>query len=550
MSIIKFHGKTLRFQLTTILMLIALIALSTSFFAYTAFQYINLKKQMLNNTKLLANIISDNSNTALAFDDAEDAKVVLSSLRNSPAIDAACLYNSEGLLFTSYFRKGLNYSCPESSVENYRFDLRSLRLFHKITFDNKKIGTLFVDSNMSNLYSYLSKALIFSIFITFIALLIAYLLSQRLQSKISRPILQLIDMTMKYRETGVYKSQGQYNHAPAEVVTLFSSLTHLIKQIDSQRTERDLAEQQIIELNESLEKKVIQRTKELAETQKSLVQQAHQAGMAEVATGVLHNVGNVLNSVNISAQLISNKIKDSKISGFHKAIQLIEEHHDDLETFIKEDPKGQKILPYINNLADHTLSDHQNMEEEVASLVKNIEHIKQIVAMQQSFAKQIGFQEEEDLVDLIDNALEINLAALDRHNVTVDKNISKLPKIKTDRRKVLQILINLVSNAKYAMDNLSHKDRIMSIFTALEENGMIAIHVKDNGMGIKSENLAKIFQHGFTTRDDGHGFGLHSAAIAAKELGGELEVKSAGEKQGAEFILKLPLVLDRTKNKI
>ena len=66
------------------------------------------------------------------------------------------------------------------------------------------------------------------------------------------------------------------------------------------------------------------------------------------------------------------------------------------------------------------------------------------------------------------------------------------------------------------------------------------IAVIDTGIGISPENLTRIFAHGFTTRKDGHGFGLHSGALAAKELGGKLSVESAGLGQGASFVLDLP----------
>ena len=63
----------------------------------------------------------------------------------------------------------------------------------------------------------------------------------------------------------------------------------------------------------------------------------------------------------------------------------------------------------------------------------------------------------------------------------------------------------------------------------------------DNGIGIPADNLTRIFGHGFTTRKEGHGFGLHSGALAAKELGGALTVESDGPGKGATFTLEFPI---------
>jgi signal transduction histidine kinase len=71
--------------------------------------------------------------------------------------------------------------------------------------------------------------------------------------------------------------------------------------------------------------------------------------------------------------------------------------------------------------------------------------------------------------------------------------------------------------------------------------GRVRVSVIDNGVGIPAENLTRIFNQGFTTRKDGHGFGLHSGALAARELGGSLHVHSDGAGQGASFTLELPL---------
>ena len=114
-----------------------------------------------------------------------------------------------------------------------------------------------------------------------------------------------------------------------------------------------------------------------------------------------------------------------------------------------------------------------------------------------------------------------------------------MPPVYLYKHKVLQILINLVRNAKYACDASENPVKRLTL-RVVNNPDRIQISVIDTGIGISAENLPHIFEHGFTTRKDGHGFGLHSAAMAAKEMGGSLTVFSAGINQGATFTLELP----------
>src|SRR5206468_3937091 len=120
------------------------------------------------------------------------------------------------------------------------------------------------------------------------------------------------------------------------------------------------------------------------------------------------------------------------------------------------------------------------------------------------------------------------------------REFKDVPDVTVDKQKVLQILVNLIRNAKHACDETGRPDKRLTLGIA-NGNGRIKISVRDNGVGIPPENLTRIFNHGFTTRKDGHGFGLHSSALAAKEMGGSLSVHSEGQGRGATFILELPV---------
>ncbi|MFO1476148.1 MAG: ATP-binding protein [Verrucomicrobiota bacterium] len=313
------------------------------------------------------------------------------------------------------------------------------------------------------------------------------------------------------------------------------------------------AQAQLQSANDSLEHRVRERTRELqeqvvakerarhelAEAQEELMLTSRRAGMAEVATGVLHNVGNVLNSVNVSAAMLGDRIRRLSIESVSKTAALLQSHRQQLGTFLSDNPKGKALPAYLEKLGAVLAEDKQEMLNEVQSLAKNIEHIKVIVSMQQSYAKIGGSLEEIDPKDLVEDAFQINSASLDRHAIQVLRDYHPAPRVLTDRHKVLQILVNLISNAKHAL-NQDRPDRKIILGVASSEPGRVAISITDTGMGIPRENLERIFSRGFTTRRDGHGFGLHSGALAAKELGGTLNVRSDGPGRGATFTLELP----------
>jgi len=274
---------------------------------------------------------------------------------------------------------------------------------------------------------------------------------------------------------------------------------------------------------------------------KQLTDASHLAGMAEVATSVLHNVGNVLNSINISGSLIAESLQNSKVANLTRAVALMRAHQPDLGDFLTTNPKGKQLLEYLGDLASHLAEEKAENLREVDVLVQNIVHVKEIVAMQQNYVKAMGVVESLKVKDLVEDAIRLNNGAMARHNVKVVQEFDEVPPIQAEKHKALQILVNLLRNAKHACDDSGREDKEITLRITGDEN-RVKIMVSDNGIGIPAENLTRIFNHGFTTRKDGHGFGLHNSANAAKEMGGVLLVYSAGVGQGATFTLELPLV--------
>jgi len=314
----------------------------------------------------------------------------------------------------------------------------------------------------------------------------------------------------------------------------------LVEKIElHKRTEVELKEKTLQLKAEIEERKQLETEKE--RTHKELMIASRQAGMAEVATGVLHNVGNVLNSVNVSTSILGEKVRASKTANIAKLSALLNEHEKDLGDFLLVDEKGRKIPSYLSALSTNINGERQEILKEIDLLRDNVNHIREIVAMQQNFARISSVSENIFLGDIIDDIFKMQSSSFAKYEVQLESHYDDVPLISTDKHRVMQILVNLLQNARQAC--VGGEEEVKKVTVRLTRSGedKVRIDVTDNGIGIKPENMTKIFVHGFTTKKDGHGFGLHSGALSAKALGGSLSVTSDGPGKGATFTLELPL---------
>lgn len=279
----------------------------------------------------------------------------------------------------------------------------------------------------------------------------------------------------------------------------------------------------------------------LDRAQHELVDTARRAGMAEIATGVLHNVGNVLNSVNVSASLVAESVRKSKVANVERVAKLLTENEAQLGQFLTTDPKGKQVPAFLRTLATHLQDEQAQALKELDSLAQSLEHVKVIIAMQQNHAKVTGIHEAMAVVDVVEDALRLNTISFTRHEIRVRREFTAKPTATLERHKVMQILVNLLANAKHALDKPEVKDKTLTVRIAMNGTESVRISVGDTGSGITPETMSRLFQHGFTTKPQGHGFGLHHGALAAKEMGGSLTAHSDGAGKGATFTLEFPL---------
>jgi len=387
-----------------------------------------------------------------------------------------------------------------------------------------------------------------------VCVLISLLTSVVYAGRFVKPILKLQSVVERVAGGNLEARADIRSHDEIEqLASAFNSMADTIQRRNLQLSEakRDL-ELRVTERTQELREQIVARDNalaELADVQKRLIELSRISGMAEVATGVLHNVGNVLNSVNVSATIVADHLRELRIGQIGELAGVLEDHKTTLSDFLTNDPRGQRVLPYMSNLSRHLEQERDLLGSEMANLVQHVGHIKGIVAMQQTYARSSGVFEKLALADLLKDVLDITQAGIERHHITLRVEHEELPLITTDRHKVLQILLNLIRNSKDAVKASSNPDRQITISMIRDGEASVAVRVADNGVGIPQENLVRIFSHGFTTKQDGHGFGLHSGALAAKQLGGSLTAESEGENAGSIFTLKLPIRSDVTASK-
>jgi signal transduction histidine kinase len=369
---------------------------------------------------------------------------------------------------------------------------------------------------------------------------VSLLLSLLYARRLVRPI-RALEAVLARVSTGDLSARASI-HTGDELESLANSVNAMTETL----LQRDrVLEQRVLTRTFELREQIAAKEKilaDLAEAQHRLTEASRKAGMAEVATGVLHNVGNVLNSVNVSATLIGEQLGASEVSSLVNLGVLLKRHEHDMDAFLTADPRGRRVPGFLIQISEHMAVENRRLQDEQGNLRRNLEHIKEVVNMQQNYATVSGYLEQVQVTELVEDALRLNSSSFLRKGIEVVRHYGDLPPALVDKHKVIHILINLVQNASQAMEDSGRPEKALSVGILRAGPYRFAITVGDNGVGIPPENLVRIFSHGFSTREDGHGFGLHSAALAAREMGGELRVESDGEGRGSTFTLELPLV--------
>lgn len=276
----------------------------------------------------------------------------------------------------------------------------------------------------------------------------------------------------------------------------------------------------------------------LAEAQTRLVEAARAGGMSEIATSVLHDVGNALQGVGVSADLIGERLTGRNVADLARVATLLDRHSDDLARWLTEDPRGRCVPAFLVELAAAFQRDQSALQSELRTLRAGVEHIGALVSAQQRHAGRRGALELVAVGELLDSAVQLS-AAGGQGGAVIERRYEAGVFARAEKHRLLAVLVNLLRNARQALGEAAASGTVrLSVRSTAD--GLVRVEIEDDGIGIAAEDLGRIFQSGYSTKPGGHGLGLHSGAITVRELGGRLFAESAGPGLGARFVLELP----------
>ncbi|MFO1498138.1 MAG: ATP-binding protein [Verrucomicrobiota bacterium] len=507
-------------------------------------QLASFRHNMERDLQAVAEMVGNLSTPAISLNLSPDAVENLERLRVIPQVVAATLVTPDQKLFAQY-GQGAARSAMNRHVnhEQALFERFELLISHPVLLDGKQIATLHVLSDLRSFYLRVFKMVTWLlVLLTLVGIAVSITLSHRLQRFVSDPILRLTKTAHLIADNHDYSVRAREEEG-TELGVLARAFNHMLHHIQRQSDAIQFVTRRLSEQVLELQHEITERERaeqQLRDVHSQLVTASRKAGMAEVATGVLHNVGNVLNSINVSVNLLNESVGKSSTRHLVRINDLLQAHEQHLGEFITHDPKGKLIPSYLARLSVAAQEQEQVWLHEMQSLMKSVEHIRDIVAMQQSYASAGGTLEDLPISDVIEDALRLQMSGFTRHGINLERHFEPVPRVRVDKHKVLQILVNLFRNARDAVADCPPEARLITVSVQPAENNLVSIQVRDTGTGIEPQNLTRVFQHGFTTKTNGHGFGLHSGALAAKQMSGSLFASSEGKGRGATFTLQLP----------
>jgi len=557
-------------------MSITAIVLASAFIISVSFEVSSSKKNIISGLNIVGEIVADRGAASLAFSDIESANINLRTLRSHDSIVYACIRSAENEAFAEYNAdEDKTYQCDEYNDKNRTsISEKYVDIYKPVLLEGQSIGMVQIKSSLEGLNGQIIESIKLSLVIFMGLMIVASFVSGRVVNRIIEPITKLKEIAQKVTDGNNYSFRMEKTSSD-EVGVLVESFNKMLDQIlerdralseekdkaelsamsakkyaeetesinidlENEIRERTKVEEELQELNETLEDKVQERTIELKELNEKIGGIARSAGMAEVASGVLHNVGNVLNSVNVSVSVIREQIRKTKSTNLSRLVDMLNSNKDNIAIFIEKDEKGKQIPKFLSLLSEQLEDEKINLFCELDQLSKNVDHIKNVISMQQSYAGSYGVREKVKISDLVEDALKINLQGIAQHGIEIVREYENVPMLYIDKHKALQVVINLISNAKYALID-SGKERKKIIVLIKMTNSNISVEIKDTGIGIAPEDIPHLFEYGFKKRKGGHGYGLHHSALVANELGGRLSVRSEGLSEGASFIMVVPI---------
>lgn len=538
---------------------LALVVASFVSLVYNARTTKNAKIQQLTT---LAEVLASNSAAAVSFGQSESAEQLLESLRYYPTVENAVIFDVTDDLFAVYNRnEDSPWSCNDVATGQVTYgEDGDVQVFVPITESEEVIGKIGLRDSLRDLQQTYWSNVAASAMIVTCSLVLGIIVAIPLQRSISRPLINLATAAKQITQNMDF-SLRVHHKSHDEIGVLYEQFNTMLQRVEQSSLEARAAKRDLEILNVGLEQRVHDRTRlleetnrtleqnvrerdeaneELKQTQTKLIETSRKAGMADIANGVLHNIGNVLNSLNVSAAVAHEKLQTFPVTRLEQVAELLESHQDDIAHFMTGTSQGQKLPRFLAMLVDRMDVEQKAIGAEIRLITKHIDHIKDIVSAQQSLAGTKGVVESCEVSELFEDALQFLGESVKRHHIELIRDYAPLAPVKTEKAKLIQMLVNLIKNAKESV--LQHGGEVaqVTVRTLQVDSDHVGFQVADTGVGISQDQLTRVFSQGFTTKPDGNGFGLHASANLASELGGSLNVTSEGLGCGATFTIVIP----------
>ncbi len=497
---------TIKNKLIAITMLTSLTALLLTGTGVIFWEWLNLRQIMARNLSIQAEMIADNCEAALAFEDSQDAMETLKALHVQKSVVFGCVYNNKGKIFASYYndKVGSNIPSVELIEDGYRFADGYLTVYKTIVLEDEIIGTVCLQSDLKPVYKMLGRNVSIIICVMLLAFSAAYYVSSRLQKIISKPILDIADVAKVVSEQKDYSTRAE-SHTNDEVGVLINTFNEMLEQIQ----QHDSA---LVKAKNDLEERVKLRTVDLTAANEQLIREVEEREKSEAR----------------QARLL-------------KVLAKANEELKDFAYIISHDLKAP--LRGISTLADWIKSDYGDKldeagKEQIDLLSSRVIRMHYLIdgVLQCS---RIGRIKEEmvqiNLNELVPEVIDM-VSPPDHIKITIE---NELPVIVSENTRIMQVFQNLLSNAIKYMDKPEGWIKI----NCVEEEGHWIFDISDNGPGIEEKYFDKIFQifQTLSPRDEfeSTGIGLTVAKKIIELYDGKIWVES-NPGQGSTFFFSLP----------